>query len=297
MTESPYPGLLSPEAADLYAHLVEAGTQAPDPVRTGTALIELERLGLVAVARDGSIDLTPPAVPLGRLLDRAQRDLLNAHRALLDEFTRWTRAAPTVGATGTDAVTVLHRSETVESVADALVAGAVTDLRSIDLPVTASACARMIFTAAGAARCPPVMTDTVDYRMTSDAPPPMIVVHDVALLAPRSESGSGSALLIRAPALVSVLARHFDLLWERAEPMPGHERETGDERENRRIPRTQQAILTLLMAGLSDDGIARSLAISDRSVRRHIAALEERAGVTSRFALGARAVRLGWLPM
>jgi DNA-binding NarL/FixJ family response regulator len=53
--------------------------------------------------------------------------------------------------------------------------------------------------------------------------------------------------------------------------------------------------MNLMLRGLTDVSVSKVLGISTRSVRRQVAALEERAGVASRFALGATAMRLGWL--
>lgn len=58
----------------------------------------------------------------------------------------------------------------------------------------------------------------------------------------------------------------------------------------------QRRILVQLADGACDRAIARRLAVSERSVRRHVAILCELAGATNRFTLALAAVRLNWLP-
>jgi len=53
--------------------------------------------------------------------------------------------------------------------------------------------------------------------------------------------------------------------------------------------------LELMAEGLQDDVIARRAGLSTTTVRRHIAAIMKRLGVSSRFAAGAAAQRRGWI--
>jgi DNA-binding NarL/FixJ family response regulator len=57
----------------------------------------------------------------------------------------------------------------------------------------------------------------------------------------------------------------------------------------------ERNLLQRMADGSTDESIARRLGISDRQVRRRIARLLQRLGVSSRFAAGAEAVRRGWL--
>jgi DNA-binding NarL/FixJ family response regulator len=50
-----------------------------------------------------------------------------------------------------------------------------------------------------------------------------------------------------------------------------------------------------MAAGLNDGKIARRTGMSTTTVRRHIAAIVNRLGVSSRFAAGAAAHRRGWI--
>ncbi|MGP3925184.1 MULTISPECIES: LuxR C-terminal-related transcriptional regulator [unclassified Streptomyces] len=55
----------------------------------------------------------------------------------------------------------------------------------------------------------------------------------------------------------------------------------------------QNAILGLLATGLKDEVIARRLGMSERTFRRHIAAIMDRLGVQSRFQAGVSAAHVG----
>ncbi len=284
-------GLMSAAAANLYRRLtatppIDLDELAPaDP-----ALIELESIGLLAVSADKRVTVLPAVHPLGRLLQRRQRDLATAHRALLDEFARWTdRVADRADGDG-EALAVLGTPAGVAAVEAELVASGGSVCRSIDMPgvrVAAADQRRMICTPDGCAGSPPPRGTDVACRVTVSRASPMLIVDDAALVG----AGGGTAVVVRTPALVAVCVRYFDLLWERAEPV-------ADAAEPGAAPlsRSQQSILTMLLAGLPDETIARCLDISARSVRRQVAALEERAGAPSRFALGVWAVRNGWHP-
>ena len=73
-----------------------------------------------------------------------------------------------------------------------------------------------------------------------------------------------------------------------AAPVP--ELESGQGR-----PDERQFLLEQLMAGVTDEVIARKLGIGLRTVRRRIAALMTELGVDTRFQAGVEAVRRGWL--
>ena len=57
----------------------------------------------------------------------------------------------------------------------------------------------------------------------------------------------------------------------------------------------QRHVLRLLSSGMSDEAIARASGMSVRTVRRHVTAILEQLGASSRFAAGAMASRRGWI--
>lgn len=96
----------------------------------------------------------------------------------------------------------------------------------------------------------------------------------------------GERLLIQHPGVVRALRCLFDELWRRATALPGLDDEPNEDRRQ---------LLELLASGAIDEQVARTLGVSLRTVRRRIAGLMDDLGVTSRYQLGAEAVRRGWL--
>lgn len=93
---------------------------------------------------------------------------------------------------------------------------------------------------------------------------------------------------VRQRSIVAALTMWFESLWDRAAPMPELEAENAG-------PDGRQFLLEQLMAGATDEVIARKLGIGLRTVRRRIAALMTELGVDTRFQAGVEAVRRGWL--
>lgn len=114
-----------------------------------------------------------------------------------------------------------------------------------------------------------------------------LVGHDRALVA----TGVGDeqrTLLVEHPTLVRIFVEYFDLLWNRAAPMPGPEYAPGRDDERRML-------LDQLAAGRRDEQIARTLGLGLRTVRRRVADLMVELGAESRFQAGVEAVRRGLL--
>jgi DNA-binding CsgD family transcriptional regulator len=94
-------------------------------------------------------------------------------------------------------------------------------------------------------------------------------------------------VLVRAPALVHLVAELFEQYWSRSVPLAAAV--GGAEMDDRR------RILALLVAGTKDESIARALGISLRTVRRRVAALMDEMGARTRFQAGVEAARRGLL--
>ena len=115
--------------------------------------------------------------------------------------------------------------------------------------------------------------------------------HTTAML-PLTPAGTAGALVIRAPVIIAALREYFEMLWDRATPLRP---ERAVAVSAGRLTPAQQAVLELMAEGLQDDVIARRAGLSTTTVRRHIAAIMHRLGVSSRFAAGAAAQRRGWI--
>ncbi|MFD9367637.1 LuxR C-terminal-related transcriptional regulator [Streptomyces sp. NPDC060020] len=124
-----------------------------------------------------------------------------------------------------------------------------------------------------------------EIRTLPEVLPQMIVVDGELGFLP---SRSGGALLIREPDLLGYLLDVFHRDWEYATPFA-----TGPQAAHDISETVRQSILALLAKGLKDDTIARRLAISLRTCRRHVSELLLQLGANSRFQAGVIAERQG----
>ncbi|TDD92150.1 transcriptional regulator [Actinomadura darangshiensis] len=101
-----------------------------------------------------------------------------------------------------------------------------------------------------------------------------------AMLPLTSEHASSvdSSLVVHPSALLDALVSLFEALWRAGLPLPG---------EDAPESAADDAVLTLLAAGLTDDAIARRLSISTRTVQRRVRDLCDRLGARTRFQAGA----------
>jgi DNA-binding CsgD family transcriptional regulator len=107
-----------------------------------------------------------------------------------------------------------------------------------------------------------------------------------ALAAGAAASGADSLIIVHPSALLSALSELFEILWNRALPLPsGQESLTAP---GPRQPAADQRLISLLLAGLTDTASARHLGVSQRTVQRRVAALLDELGVQTRFQAGAK---------
>jgi sugar-specific transcriptional regulator TrmB len=115
-----------------------------------------------------------------------------------------------------------------------------------------------------------------------------------AAFVPLTQREPHATLVVHESALLDALIALFEAYWERAAPVNvGPEPEPEPENGNRRRL-DEDAILTLLSAGLKDEAIARRLGVSTNTVRRRIGALSHQLGAETRFQMGLALGRTGW---
>jgi len=126
-------------------------------------------------------------------------------------------------------------------------------------------------------------------RILSEVPTRLFIFGDTHAVIPEPIGFTDEPRVhVRQRSIVAALTMWFESLWDRAAPMPEH--------EAGRVSRDgRQFLLEQLMAGATDEVIARTLGIGLRTVRRRIAALMTELGVDTRFQAGVEAVRRGWL--
>jgi len=126
-------------------------------------------------------------------------------------------------------------------------------------------------------------------RVISEVPTRMFVLGDSHAVLPEPLGFADEPRVhIRQRSVVAALTLWFEALWLRASPLPELEGSAGH-LDSRRF------LLEQLMAGATDEVIARKLGIGLRTVRRRIAELMVELGVDTRFQAGVEAVRRGWL--
>lgn len=115
-----------------------------------------------------------------------------------------------------------------------------------------------------------------------------------------SIAGASDALIVRACSLLDVLIELFERLWVSAMPLapllsggslPGTASPVGDPR----ISSQESQLITLLLAGMTDDAIGRQLGLARRTVVRRVHQLMVRAKAANRLQLILRAAQLGWV--
>jgi predicted DNA-binding transcriptional regulator len=126
-------------------------------------------------------------------------------------------------------------------------------------------------------------------RVVSDLPTRMFVLGSTHAVVPEPLGMADEPrIVVRQPAIVEALTMLFELMWERAAPVP--DLDFGEAR-----PDLRRFLLQQLAAGARDEQIARALGISLRTERRRVAELLIELGVDTRFQAGVEAVRRGWL--
>jgi DNA-binding NarL/FixJ family response regulator len=110
----------------------------------------------------------------------------------------------------------------------------------------------------------------------------IICDREVAFI-PASDDRGAAALEIRQPAVVRFLAQTFDRDWARSIPV---DEQSLAHRPSAVISDTQRAILQAIVAGETDESIARKLGMSRRSVAVHVRRASEELGSRSRGQLG-----------
>ena len=126
-------------------------------------------------------------------------------------------------------------------------------------------------------------------RVIADLPTRLVVLGTTHAILPEPLGFADEPrVLVRQRSMVEALTLLFELMWERAAPVP--DLDLGEAR-----PDLRRFLLQQLAAGAKDEQIARTLGISLRTVRRRVADLLIDLGVDSRFQAGVEAVRRGWL--
>lgn len=312
---------LDDDHVSLYRTLLAAPSAAVGELARDAALDEsavrrliddLEGAGLVA--RQGSapdrVVASPPSLALRPLLLESERRLAAAHEALVhfSELYRHgaeQRAAPDVVdvVVGPDAVR--QRLAQLQASAlqrvDVFVLSEVALMASHDNVEEGRALERgvryRVIIESEVAQRPGFIDDAratmaagEEIRVLPTLPTRLFLVDDAIALLPMYSHGPdrvSGALLVHPSGLLDLVVAVFGEYWSTARTLLGSD-ESG-------VSQADRDLLSLLVLGMTDAAAATQLGISVRTVQRRVAELGERAGVLSRFQLGAEAVRRGWV--
>jgi DNA-binding NarL/FixJ family response regulator len=128
-----------------------------------------------------------------------------------------------------------------------------------------------------------------------DLPVPRLLLVDLRVALMPEPAGGCAVATIAQPHIVQLLYGLADLLWAAAMPLPRVCRTVAPQGDTAAYGPLQRRIVQMLAKGAKDETMARSLGISVRTCRRHIAEILNQLGAVSRFQAGANATRLGLL--
>jgi DNA-binding CsgD family transcriptional regulator/DNA-binding MarR family transcriptional regulator len=133
-------------------------------------------------------------------------------------------------------------------------------------------------------------------RVRPELPTKLWIVDDKMALIPikTRQQGIDASFIVRPCDLLDSLMALFEAEWERAIPLRTFLGEDASGTGADEPDETRMAVLSCLAAGLTDEGIARSLGCSLRTAQRHIRRLMQDLNVTSRFQAGMEARQRGW---
>ena len=285
-----------------------------------TALSALEDKGLVArsTGQPGHFVASPPSLALGSLIVQREEEIRRAQLEL-GRLTEQYRGS-VADRTGTDVVDVVRGSRAVADRFAQMQRGASSEVVALvktsvavvtaeentaseDVAVARGVAYRVVLERSAFER-PGFMDRVVDsisagesVRVT-DSLPLRLVIADRSLallpLAPTASDSGGGALLVHESGLLDALLHLFDLVWASSnEVVPSASGVSVLDAD--RIEDVDARILTLLLAGLTDQAIGGQLGMSLRTVQRRVSGLMDRASVVTRFQLGHEACRRGWV--
>ncbi|MGW1074391.1 LuxR C-terminal-related transcriptional regulator [Streptomyces sp. NPDC002537] len=122
----------------------------------------------------------------------------------------------------------------------------------------------------------------------------LVIVDRAVAYVPGDDTRRTTALEIRHPAIVSFLVQVFEEAWERATPVVAAASRTLEPVVTDEV---QRAIMRMLVAGYTDEAIARRLGTSRRTVAGRVSRISASLGSRSRAQLGYLIATTGMLPM
>jgi DNA-binding CsgD family transcriptional regulator len=144
------------------------------------------------------------------------------------------------------------------------------------------------------------ITDGINHsgevRVHSKLPVKMLAVDRCVALVPLAQRDSPPVgMLIYPSAVLDALIALFEFVWDRAVTLQMIDPRAGAGTADSVLSPEDRQLLSLLLAGLTDEAIAAHFRVSVRTVQRKVHALMEVANVRTRMQLAWEAARQDWL--
>ncbi|MFF4895444.1 helix-turn-helix domain-containing protein [Streptomyces sp. NPDC001068] len=312
--ESAYRTLVSVGAADAPDLARRLALSEPD---TGRALRRLERHGLAAQssARPGRWVAAPPGVALGALLAQQRHELEKAElaAALLAEEYRAAAVEPAAHdlvevVTGAPAVAqrFLQLQLGAADEVCALVTGNPVVVSGTENEAEEQAAGRgvryrvvveraVLDLPGGTAESTAALHRGEQVRVVDRVPTKLVVAdRSLAMVPLTSHTSEPAALVVHESGLLELLSELFESVWRTALPLRLGGSGVAEERPHA-PDGTDLEVLSLLLAGLTDESVAKQLGLGLRTVQRRVKRLMELAGATTRLQLGWHCHERGWV--
>lgn len=323
---------ITEEEERVYRALLDDGSASPDALvasvginrdHVDSLLAALESKGLVSRVSgpSGTFTPTPPDVALEPLVLQRQEELQKVRQVSFQLMGSYRRGvARRLGGEPTDLIDIVVGRESIVRRFNQLQYQARHEIRVLDRPPYADpdptvtgpdaynptelallnrgVQARVIYdheslaTSQALANVESVIAAGERARVLHEVPMKLAIADDQLAMMPLSPDRPQleSAVFVHASSLLDALIALFERLWRTATPLNHHS--IGD---NGQLSVDEARLLSLLLAGLADEAIARQLGVSGRTVHRRIKSLTDRVGAQTRLQLIWQATQRGWL--
>jgi DNA-binding NarL/FixJ family response regulator len=140
----------------------------------------------------------------------------------------------------------------------------------------------------------------IELRVVDEVPLKLVLADSDLALVPLAVAPAGEpgAVLLQRSGLLAALDALFESVWRTGHPLTLSglgEPTVVEATEPTEEPTTlDRQVVSLMLAGLSDQAVATQLGLSLRTVQRRVRFLQDLAGVRTRMQLGWHAARHGW---
>jgi sugar-specific transcriptional regulator TrmB/DNA-binding CsgD family transcriptional regulator len=307
----------------LYQHLAAVGSATESALariistpidEVSVALAALTSRGLVTrgTGQPTRYLAAPPNIAVRGLLLQRQEALRQAEAELAETIEAYRRGPALRGVN--DLIEVIPDPEAVRERVQGILRGATEEFFGLVAPpynifsieessnnpiharVGRTVCDRRLLEQPGALEMMrATLLSTDEHRIHLHVPMKLAIVdRKIAVLsAVYAQTGPPTMMLVHRSTLLDALLGFFELIWSQATPLLIVDAEIGPLPSP--LSAKEQHLLSLLMAGLTDQSIASHLGVGHRSVQRRVRQLMDFAGVQTRIQLGWHAHKHGWL--